>query len=162
MNKNIQLISRRNKKEEKEYPKLDQKNISLDFRNRLIEIIKESKKIAKAVAIPTFSYKIRRDQPEDVQINFASIGLYYMPYMTISELLDGYEAYNRVIREVAKELDVILIERELTIPADDEHFIDTMHFKDPGSEIMAKRVIEALSDSDAFNNVTYTYSHASR
>ena len=44
---------------------------------------------------------------------------------------------------------VVLIEDEHSIPGDDEHFADSVHFEDPGSRRMADRVLAVLADSPA-------------
>ncbi len=59
-----------------------------------------------------------------------------MPYFTPDDLLRHFAAYNAAIRNVANETGVLLIEGESEIPGDDQHFVDSVHFTDLGSEMM--------------------------
>lgn len=140
----------------------DPKQLSSGFRERLINLVRESQKVAELVAIATFSHKLRHEQTFKEQLKTANTALYYMPYMSIEGLLSGYEEYNRVIREVTKETGVLLIEKEMSIPGDDAHFNDSVHFKDAGSKLMAKRVSDALLGSNAFEAIVQTKSGSSR
>jgi lysophospholipase L1-like esterase len=120
------------------------------FAKEMAAVIADAKAIASVVAVPTFSYRIRPEQSPDEQLRGAASALYYMPYMSPELLLRGYGRYNEIIREVARSSGVILIEGALDIPGDDAHFNDTVHFKDAGSRLMAKRVAKALLDSPEF------------
>jgi lysophospholipase L1-like esterase len=68
-----------------------------------------------------------------------------MPFMKPESLIKAYARYNEIIREVAANTGALLIGGEDTIPGDPEHFNDTVHFKDAGSERMAERVAGALA-----------------
>ena len=70
-----------------------------------------------------------------------------MPFITMSVLIEGKERYNQIVREVARETGVLLIEGENDIPGDPVHFTDTVHFTDAGSKAMAERVSRALVSS---------------
>lgn len=59
------------------------------------------------------------------------------------------DGYNRAIRAVASETGAALIDGENEIPGD-EHFNDSVHFKDAGAVIMARRVVTGLEKSKAF------------
>lgn len=124
--------------------------LSQGFHERLRGLVADAQKVAPVVAVATFSVKMRRDQPPAEQLKNASSSLYYMPYMSIKGLLDGFDEYNRVIRQVAQETGAILIDGENEIPGDDAHFNDSVHFKDPGSAVMARRVAATLKQAPAF------------
>ena len=64
--------------------------------------------------------------------------------MTPNTLLDSFDAYNRVIRAVAKEENAVLIEAATAIPGDDRHFVDSVHLNDRGSAVMADIVSKSL------------------
>ena len=51
-----------------------------------------------------------------------------MPFMTPAGLLDAYAQYNRIIAEVVLDTGALLIDDEMMIPGDSEHFNDTVHF----------------------------------
>ena len=70
--------------------------------------------------------------------------LLWMPYMSLQGVLDGFDAYDRVIREVGAAEGVVLVEGEEQIPGDDEHFADSVHFTDAGCRLQADRVLAAL------------------
>jgi lysophospholipase L1-like esterase len=76
-----------------------------------------------------------------------------MPYMTIETLLDGFDAYNSVIADVAAEEKVILIDGENEIPGDARHFNDSVHFTDAGSKAMAERVVRRLRQAPALQSL---------
>ena len=76
-----------------------------------------------------------------------------MPFLDVEGLLDGYAEYNRVIREVAWATGAILIEGEDTIPGDPEHFADSVHFRDPGLALQARRVLAGLLAAPAFQDL---------
>ena len=67
--------------------------------------------------------------------------------MTIDGLITTYTHYNQVIREVAEAHHTLLVGHEKSIPADDKHYTDSVHYTDAGSVSMAQRVIEALISS---------------
>jgi len=149
--KNIDFFSRQNRaKQEKAGANFRPEEASERFRLRLRRLIISAKKESSVVAIATLSYKIRREQSEEKKMNSASSAFYYMPYMDLSGMLAVYEEYNRVIRQVAKENQVILIENELSIPGEDEYFKDSIHFSDEGCVFMARRIIKGLMDSPEF------------
>jgi len=118
------------------------------FRRDLLELVGEAKRIAPTVAVATFTYQPRPDQPPERQLDAAASALYYMPFMTPEGLIRGYERYNEIIRDVARETGVLLIAGELAIPGDPVHFTDSVHFTDAGSRAMAERVLRALAAGD--------------
>ena len=92
----------------------------------------------------TFAHKQRREQSPEAQRAAAQTSLFWMPYMSLPGILDGFDAHNRVIREVAAATACVLVEGEDLIPDDDEHFTDSVHFTDAGCERQAGRVLSAL------------------
>jgi lysophospholipase L1-like esterase len=131
-------------------------SLARGFRQRLTQLVQTSKKVAPIVAVATFSTKFRRTQSKEEQLQAANTSLYYMPYMSVSGLLDAFEEYNAVVRQVAKETGVVLIDGENEIPGDDLHFNDSVHFKDEGSRIMAHRVATALIGSGKLQSLMIT------
>lgn len=125
----------------------DRSQLSRDFKRRLIKLIQASKKVSPVVVVATFSTKFRREQSKQEQLQAANTALYYMPYMSVNGLLDAFEQYNTVIRDVAQETGALLIGGEDAIPGDDLHFNDSVHFKDKGSKAMAHRVATGLINS---------------
>jgi lysophospholipase L1-like esterase len=135
--------------------------LSRGFAQRLRDIVRAAQAVAPVVAVATFSPRLRRNQSVAEQTEAAVTDVPYMPYMTLEGLLAGYEEYNRVIRSVAAETGAVLIDGEERIPADDLHYNDSVHFRDPGSQVMAARVTEALVATPAFRDlVTRVVPHA--
>ncbi|RJQ24002.1 MAG: SGNH/GDSL hydrolase family protein [Nitrospiraceae bacterium] len=130
----------------------DPEKLSVNFRNRLQTLIEESQKTASIVVVITQSYKLRREQPDEEQFRNMLLMSYYLPFITHTELLEGYEEYNKIIREMAQKTGVILVEKEFDIPGNDTYFADTIHFNDQGNILMAKRVSDALAGSPVIGN----------
>jgi lysophospholipase L1-like esterase len=76
-----------------------------------------------------------------------------MPYMSVEGLLDGFEEYNRVTREVATSRNCVLIGDEHIIPGDTTGFTDSVHFTIAGARSMAERVTKALEGSSTFREL---------
>ena len=128
----------------------DLDEISNQYHKDLMSLVEYSKSVSEIVAIATFSYNIRREHSEEEKLKASLIALQNMPYMRIDGLIDGYEQYNRIIREVARGAQIILIDEELSIPANDDTFSDSIHFNDLGSRLMAERVVRGLETSEEF------------
>jgi lysophospholipase L1-like esterase len=133
----------------------DAMRLGEQFRHELTALVTASKARANRVAIATFSVQLRSWQDAEQKTRASASALYYMPFMTPESLISAYRRYNDIIREVAAETGVLLIEGEDAIPGDPEHFNDTVHFKDAGSEQMAERVSQALAvDKEAHRVLT--------
>ncbi len=124
--------------------------LSAPFRERLTTLVREAQALAPVVVLVTFSTQMRREQPADAQRAAAGSALFYMPFLSVAQLLASYEEYNRVIREVALATGAALVEGEHSIPGDREHFADSVHFRDPGLRLQAERVLRGLLGSDAY------------
>ncbi len=129
--------------------KLDMPVLDAEFRQDYVNLVVASQKVAKVVATVTFSPRLRPGQSPKERREAAVTALYYMPYMTIADLLTGYAQYNQVIREVAKSYGTLLVGDEDAIPADAQHYADSVHFTDAGSIAMAHRVARVLIASPA-------------
>ena len=129
--------------------KPDMPVLDAEFRQDYVNLVVASQKVAKVVATVTFSPRLRPGQSPKERREAAVTALYYMPYMTIADLLTGYAQYNQVIREVAKSYGTLLVGDEDAIPADAQHYADSVHFTDAGSIAMAHRVARVLIASPA-------------
>jgi lysophospholipase L1-like esterase len=123
------------------------------FRSDLTELVMEARKVSPVVALVSFSHQIRAGQSPGEQLEAAGSALYYMPFMTPDGLLAAFARYNEIIAEVAQEEGVFMIGGESLIPGDNEHFNDSVHFKDAGSRVMARRVSEALLRFPGFQDL---------
>jgi lysophospholipase L1-like esterase len=122
----------------------DPARIGTKFQSELTTLAKESAGVASRVAIATFSTRLRPEQTLEQQRQAAVSALVYMPFMSLDGLLRGYRRYNEIIRQVTTNEGALLIGAEDSIPGDGEHFVDTVHFTDAGSHLMADRVTQAL------------------
>ena len=120
------------------------------FRERLTGLVRAAEARTPVVVLVTFSTKLRADQPPETLRRNAASARFYMPFLDPEALLAGYAAFNRVIRAVALETGAILVEGEDSIPADDEHFADSVHLRDPGLALQAERVLSGLKHSSAY------------
>lgn len=149
LEKNLQIMARQ-KAASQETRRLvyDARALSAGFRQHLQDLLDAAKQVAPVVAIATFSHKFRRAQSLQEQLQAANTSLYYMPYMSLEGLMQGFEAYNAAIREAAQATGAILIDGESTIPGDARHFHDSVHFTNAGAIVMAQRVSQALLQSE--------------
>ncbi|GMT42677.1 MAG: hypothetical protein IEMM0002_1088 [bacterium] len=69
---------------------------------------------------------------------------YKIDYKTYQEI---YEAMNNVIRRVAKENNVILVDLDKNIPRDKNHIYDLIHMNDQGSIMAANLISEKLLET---------------
>jgi lysophospholipase L1-like esterase len=123
------------------------------FDKDLKDLVTEAKSVSRMVALVTFSHRIRAGQTPEQQLEAAGSALYYMPFMSPPALIDSFARYNEIITEVARQTGVLVIDGEELIPGDNEHFNDTVHFKDAGSRAMARRVSDALLQLPAFQEL---------
>ena len=124
--------------------KLDMPRLDAEFRQDYINLVAASQKAAEIVVTITFAPRLRPLQPPDQRRAAASSSLYYMPYMTIDDLLKGFADYNQVIRQVSETYGTVFVGDADAIPADAQHYTDSVHFTDAGSVAMADRVSRVL------------------
>ena len=143
--KNLRYRTRQGERAGKELLHLDPRELAPPFRERLTTLVRKAQEVAPIVCVVTFSIRGRTDQsPAEQRAGMAS-SLYYMPFLSIDDLLAGFAEINRVIREVAAATGAILVEGEDSIPGDGMHFNDSVHLLDPGLELQARRILEALT-----------------
>ena len=123
------------------------------FRSDLTELVEQSKNIARLTFLVTQTHHLRRDQTPEQQNRAAAVSFYYMPFLSVTGLLDGLDAYNQAIKDIAASTGVELIEGATGIPGDPNHFVDSVHFSETGSRAMAALVLDALLRSGPFSDV---------
>ncbi len=144
MNLKILLVKREG---DEQKLKLFPDDFGAEFDQKLEHLIASAQKVAEIVVVVTWTQQIREQQSPAQQLEAASSGLYYMPFMTPTSLLEAYGRYNTAIRNAATRTGAILVEEENSIPGDGAHFNDTVHFKDAGSRAMADRIARRLLES---------------
>jgi lysophospholipase L1-like esterase len=98
------------------------------------------------MVMSTFFVKYRRNQSRATQIRNASISFYYMPWMTIDDLLRGIDLYNDAVVGYAESHGVPVVADRDSIPGDDQHFADWAHFADEGAAAMGARFARFLEE----------------
>lgn len=124
--------------------RFEPRELSPGYRARLAALCDAAKARAKLVVLMTFSTQARRGQDPARLAQACNTSFYYMPYMTPELLLDGFDEYNRVAREVAAEKGVLLLDVAQSVPGDRVHFNDSVHFTDAGCAVFAAAVLERL------------------
>jgi lysophospholipase L1-like esterase len=119
-----------------------------EYRKELTQVVRAAQRRAKVVAVATFSIHPRRDQTLEQQMRASASAFVYMPFVTPQLVIETYQRYNDIARQVARETGALLIEHEGDIPGDPLHFADTVHFTDRGSLAMATRIASSLASSD--------------
>lgn len=130
--------------------KFDPAALGDGFRSELTELIRDAQTVAKLVVVPTFSTRVRPGQSDEEQRAAIASALLYAPFMPHDGFVRAFARYNEIIRAVAKETGVLLVEGEHDIPGAASHFVDSVHFSDAGSAAMADRIIKALKSSPRF------------
>src|SRR5262249_53910828 len=100
-----------------------------------------------------FATQLRQNQSPEQQKKANQTSLYYMPYISIPDLLAGYENYNEVVGQIAAQTGALLVGGDQLIPGDQEDFVDSIHFTDKGSQVMAKHFAGALIESPSMEKI---------
>jgi hypothetical protein len=137
----------------REMLRYEPREISQGFERDLSALVRSARTHEQVVALLTFSIQMRPEQPPEARRAAAASALYYMPFLDLDGLQAGYGEYNRVIRQVARREETILIEGENDIPGDREHFADSVHFRDPGLVLHARRVLRGLLTAPEFQEL---------
>ena len=122
-------------------------DIANRFSAALHEISKTTASANCQLLVSQFATKYRSDQSPEEQTKNADVAFYYMPWMTAAQLTTTMDRYNRAIEEFASSTKTPFVGDIDSIPADEQHFADCMHFRDTGCEKMAVRFADYLQDS---------------
>jgi lysophospholipase L1-like esterase len=141
------LMSQRDAQSNRGRLEVDTRTLGAEYRRELEQVATDARRSAKLVALATFSTQLRRDQTLEQQMRASTSAFFYAPFATPQLLMDSYDRYNQILREVAREKGALLIEGEQDIPGDSRHFTDTVHFSDAGSRAMAERIGRGLMAS---------------
>jgi len=153
--KNLRIMAARN---DSNQAKLN--GLPPDLNKKYVESLAEIHSVLKGRGVPLvtspFLVKFRRDQERSVQIANADIAFFYMPWMSIDDLLDGVDAYNKGLVDYAKANGLPVVEETTSIPADGKHFVDCIHFADAGNVIMANRFFTLLDQGGTLQRLMDT------
>jgi lysophospholipase L1-like esterase len=87
--------------------------------------------------------RITENPPPIVIQSFKPLEKKGLPY---SDYARQYIRFNQIIREVAREENIILIDLDKLVPKDANYFYDSVHVNDKGSEFIAEVVSEHLKN----------------
>jgi hypothetical protein len=118
--------------------------IAIPIEERLAALVHAARTVANQVVLVTFSARVRAEQSPEEKIRAGVTDLYYMPYRTPDDIVRDYAAVNEAMRRVATREGTGLIEAATAIPGDHQHFVDSVHFTDAGSQMMADIVASGL------------------
>ena len=133
-----------------EAPSARLKSLPTDLTARFVGLLGEMRDLLAErdvdLVLSTFVAKIRPDQTHEQQLANAGLSLFYMPWLSVDQLVRGLELYNRAIIDFGRENGLPVLS-DASIPPDSKHYVDGIHFSDAGCESMAQRFcahIEAL------------------
>jgi lysophospholipase L1-like esterase len=118
------------------------------FTSELAAIHQELKSRDIQLVLSTFITKFRPSQAPEVQRANADITAIYMPWMSMEALNEAFADYNAAILAFAREHQLPIVTDTESIPADDKHFADCIHFADAGCELMARRFADFLAERE--------------
>lgn len=126
-------------------------DLAASFSNSLNELVDLTEKHRVRLLLTTFPVKYRRHQEKETRLTNADVAFYYMPWMSMDDLLDAMDMYNQAILNVASARDVPVVDLRESVPADATHFVDCMHMTDRGCQIVARELAEAITHSGMLN-----------
>ena len=147
--KNLAIMTRSKGSGRKRFDRIPE-DLPRHFIGNLDEMRQELSKRNVTFVLSTFIVKYRRDQDRATQIANADVAFYYMPWMSIDGMLDAMDKYNAAILEFGQRTGLRVIDDRTAVPPDSAHFIDCMHFRDPGNEAMAQRFSRGLRGLPVF------------
>lgn len=124
--------------------KIDPQELTRQYRTRLENLIGLCRATAPVVAVVSGGGRLQRDQRRWQQYRASITNVYYMPYMSITGMIEAREAYQRAQIDTAEKTGCGLIDLAEAIPPDGAHYVDSTHFTDAGSRRMAETVSESL------------------
>ena len=128
-------------------------DIARDFEPRLryfIDAVRETDAQPLMLAI---TGQLRPEQSKQDQVRAANTSLFYMPYMTIDSLLGAEAAFNEAIYAVGADMGVPVIGDHLSVPGDEKHFADSLHFTARGARFAGTRIAAALVKSQQMKDL---------
>jgi lysophospholipase L1-like esterase len=133
-----------------EGPSATLKSLPADLTARFVGLLGEMHALLAErdvdLVLSTFVAKIRPEQTREEQLANAGLSLFYMPWLSVDQLVGGLDLYNRAILDFGRE-NAVPVLADTSIPPDSKHYVDGIHMTDSGCERMAERFcahIEAL------------------
>ncbi len=121
-----------------------------EFRADLTALVEGARRQAEMVVLVTMAPRLRPGLSAEEQRDASVTARFYMPYLTMAAIADGYTVYNQVIKEVGASTGSLVVEAESFLAPEERFYTDSIHFTAEGSRVMAERISEALLASPAF------------
>lgn len=156
--KNLALISLQSTPTANDILNFDPQKIGKDFKQNLEKLTDLAyKKGARLVVLVTFSIHLRDGMTADQENSAMVSARYYMPYISVPDYAASFKRYNQLIKEAAEDKGALLVGNENSIPGDLQHFTDSVHFTDAGSQLQADRIVSTLVNSDQFLQIIKSF-----
>lgn len=133
---------------------VDPKAISARFKKRLETFVDRVVETGAMPVLLGLNNQLRHDQTPEEQIKAAVSIFLYMPYLSIPQVLEIKDAYNRAIEDIAKDRRLPYVSApELNIPGTPEYYADTNHYNAYGSALAGQNLATLLQDSPALTEI---------
>lgn len=107
---------------------------------RIINKLSEKSVNPVLVTHATYFGNTYNDQDKSIMVAWRK----FYPMLSEQGLLDLERRFNQVLKELAAEKKILLVDLARQMPAGSEYFADAVHFTDKGSEFAAKSIMEEL------------------
>lgn len=121
-------------------------NIVLEFEEDLrlfVQYLKEKQIIPILLTYPTLFTNMNKDFYRHLLLSIRRLCV----ELSDDGIIDASEKLNDVVRKLAKNQDVALIDNDQFMPKTQEYFIDYSHYTEKGAEFIAKKIHHFLSHS---------------
>lgn len=124
---------------------LDPKTLDTsEFVQDLDELLDASQALGLNTVVSTISRAYRPTQPLEEQEGLAATALYYHPCFTLQDLHEVHDMHNDILRKVARDKQVPIVELSLAIPGGKRYFADASHFTEAGERMAAELLHDTI------------------
>lgn len=110
-----------------------------------VHYLKENQVVPVLSTFPTLVTPFNKDIYEDLLL---ATRLVFCIDLSKNGILNALRKLNHMIRRIAKEENLILIDNDALIPKTREYFGDNFHYTDKGAEFLARNVYDILNHSN--------------
>jgi lysophospholipase L1-like esterase len=113
------------------------------YAHRLVQFLRKKGVTPILATYPTL---VNETNAERYHIEFARARIYHVEFSE-QGWFDAARKLNGVVRQVASELAVALVDADSSMPKTAEFFRDYVHYSDEGAEFVAERVLEVIAEA---------------
>jgi len=121
---------------------IDKEKIKNNFRKNIESMVSISKIYGSQPILMTQMSRIKEELDEDIILEIRNqlphLGVKYDEYYLL------FKAFNEIIRDIANEYNVPLVDLDRTIKKDRKYMYDVIHLTEEGSKMVAKNILELL------------------